>query len=524
MNRTFGKYILDQRIGVGGMGEVYRATKSGPEGFEVCVAIKLILPHLAREESFRRLFSREARLAALLKHPNIVNVNGFDIIDGIYFIEMEYIDGSDLATLLKSVGEDEELSLEESAYIINCAARGLDHAHCFGQGPDSASGIIHRDFNPHNVLISIEGEVKITDFGIARAALGGTAASGTLMGKLAYMSPEQVEGRSLDHRSDLFSLGITAYQLLTGQHPFMRASEAGTLRAIQEVSYRPISESAPSLPPALAETVQSLLSASPDDRPGSAGYVAETFEEYLKPACAKMLGRRVRGRSGAGSTSPEARLTGPTLAEGSKRRFAWPAVLIVLAAVTLIWSFKTGETPLEADRTVDERAAVSTVPAAVSEAPPSGTELPQATVLLKTDPAGARVREGDLTLGHTPLTITIPAGVGSRVLDVSMDRFEPAEISLTRDQGDNPVLLALTPLPTGTMRISAIPWARVSFLGEDMGVTPIEIQGAPLGINSLILSNKELGIRREVKVNVMEGVNPAFVLDMGTGKTVQSSE
>ncbi|UCG38727.1 MAG: serine/threonine protein kinase, partial [bacterium] len=280
MDRVFGNYLFTRRIGAGGMGEVYQAVKRGPEGFEVEVALKLILPHLAGDASFRDMFFREARLAALLKHPNIVNVHGFDILEDIPFIEMEYVQGVDLASLLRRLPRGQVLSLAEAVHVVHCVARGLAYAHSFSGGKGEGVGVVHRDLNPHNILVSREGEVKIADFGIARAAVTAGAASATLMGKLAYMSPEQVEGKPLDHRSDLFSLGTTAYHLLAGRHPFQRQSEAATLRAIQQVSFRPLREAAPDVPLPVARVVESLLALLPGDRPETARLVAEAFQEH----------------------------------------------------------------------------------------------------------------------------------------------------------------------------------------------------------------------------------------------------
>jgi len=521
MSRTFGNYILQERIGVGGMGEVYRATKSGPDGFEACVALKLILPHLAREASFRSLFSREARLSALLKHPNIVNVSGFDILDGSPFIEMEYIEGSDLASLLKHIGNGEQLPVEEAVYIIYHAARGLAHAHSFGGRSDGNTGIVHRDFNPHNLLISVEGEVKITDFGIARAARSGIAGSGTLMGKLAYMSPEQVEGRRVDHRSDLFSLGVTAYQLLTGRHPFQRASEAGTLKAVQEASCRPLAGGNASLPPSIAAIVDSLLSALPEARPDSARCVMEVFEEHLKPASAGNLGRRVRDMANAANQISGNSLTAPTLPARPAKKRAWTAVLAILAVVVLLAVWKAGDFSSEAGNPLPGNEPVDTVP--MKPASPSTVRMAPdpVSVPVTTEPSGAMVSEGNLILGHTPLSVTIPAGAESRELEITMERYEPARAVLTRDEGEKGVLLTLTPLATGTVRIGAIPWARVAYMGKDMGVTPVLMRDMRTGVQTLVLYNDKMKIRREVTVTVGKGVNPAIVVDMATGKAVQ---
>lgn len=521
MDRVFGNYVLEERIGAGGMGEVYRGIKRGPEDFEVKIALKLILPQLAQETSFRRMFSREARLAAMLKHPNIVQVSGFDILDGTPFIEMEYVEGSDLSTLLKTIDAGQVLPMEESVHVIHGVARGLDYAHTLKSGPDGNTGIVHRDLNPHNILISTEGEIKIADFGIARAALAGTSASATLMGKLAYMSPEQIEGRPLDYRSDLFSLGTTAYQILTGYHPFQCTGEARTLRAVQEVSYRPLSEAGPTLPLSIVRMVESLLTACPDDRPGSAQIVADTFEQYLKPAAAKTLAKRVRILSRARPVSFTDSTTSPTRAGSGKKSFLYLiAAAALTSAATILFLITTGPT-VELEEPTSGQTPVATPPPANIQ--PATTQiLQEVRIPLKTVPSGARVYEGETDLGLSPVTVTIPPGVPSRELTISLDRYEQAEISLTRSILPDGLTVTLTPLPTGTLRIGAIPWAHVRFRGEEMGLTPLVIKEAPAGTNRLTFLNDELGIRKEVEVRIEEGNNPVFVLDLTTGKAVRS--
>jgi len=521
MERVFGNYLLSERIGVGGMGEVYRATKRGPEGFEVQVALKLILPNLAQEESFRRMFSQEARLAASLRHPNIVQVNGFDILDGTPFIEMELIEGSNLASLLKTIGKGDHLPLEETAYLLHEAARGLAYAHSLRHDPGGGAGIIHRDFNPHNILISIEGEVKIADFGIARAAMTGTAASGTLMGKLAYMSPEQIEGKQLDHRSDLFSLGTTAYQLITGVHPFQRSGEAGTLRAIQEVSVKPLSTVDPDLPAPVTGAIESLLSASPEDRPDTALTAAVVFEGYLKPSAAKMLGERIREIPRKKPALQTVDPTAPTLPAPSRRPSLRMISISVLVATILFFLLRTGG-PLDEPETYVREPAEPVMSSVQTHQPAIPQALPETEVLVNTVPAGARIRSENSVLGLSPMSVTIPAGIKSRRLTLLLGGHQTSEVSLTRDSAGNGLTITLRALPTGTLKIGAIPWARVTFMGKDEGMTPLVIRDAPVGTHRAIFTNEELGVTREIYLEVKKGDNPVFVLDLTTEKAVQS--
>ncbi len=521
MERVFGNYLLGERIGTGGMGEVYRATKRGPEGFEVQVALKLILPNLAREESFRRMFSREARLAASLRHPNIVQVNGFDIFDGTPYIEMELVEGSDLASLLKTLGMENRLPFDEAAYLLYEAARGLAYAHAMRRGPGGgAGGIIHRDFNPHNILISVEGEVKIADFGIARAAMAGTAASGTLMGKLAYMSPEQIEGRHLDYRSDLFSLGTTAYQLVSGVHPFQRSGEAGTVRAIQEVSFQPLPTVIPDLASPVSGVIETLLAAAPEDRPDTAQAVAAVFEDYLKPAAVKRLGERIRGLSHGTTAFSPADPTAPTIPLKSRKLSLWISLASILSALVFFLILKAGgprdvrktpagEPPGPATFSTPDRLTVPPQP------------FPEEEVLVSTVPAGARILSADSVLGLSPLSVRIPAGLPSRKLMVRLDGHEPSEVSLTRPPAGSGPTIELRPLPTGTLRIGAIPWARVTFMGKERGMTPLVIQDASVGTRRVLFANEKLGVTREVDIEVQKGDNPVFILDLTTGETVQ---
>ena len=214
----FGKYTLIDRIAVGGMAEIFLARQAGPEGFEKNIVIKRIRPHLSKEPNFVRMFLNEAKLAAQLNHPNIVQIYDLGKIGESYFIAMEYIFGRDMRRIIpKADALGIPFPMVYALKIASSVCEGLYFAHqrvdVYGQRLD----IVHRDVTPENIFVSFDGTVKILDFGIAKAAnqIEQTLA-GELKGKLSYMSPEQCVGSQLDNRSDLFSLGTVLYEWLTG--------------------------------------------------------------------------------------------------------------------------------------------------------------------------------------------------------------------------------------------------------------------------------------------------------------------
>jgi serine/threonine protein kinase len=222
----FGKYLLTDRIAVGGMAELFRGKILGDEGFEKAVAVKKILPHLAAEQDAVNYFIDEARLAALLQHPNIAQIYDFGRLGDDYYIAMEYLFGKDLRTVLNTADtRGLPLSLENALHIAARISSGLEYAHNMKDLQGELLNIIHRDVSPQNIFITYDGQVKIIDFGIAKAASRITSTrSGVIKGKVAYMSPEQAEGLAVDHRSDIFAVGILLYEMVTGR--FMYEGDA----------------------------------------------------------------------------------------------------------------------------------------------------------------------------------------------------------------------------------------------------------------------------------------------------------
>lgn len=286
MNTTaplkYGKYWLTDRIAVGGMAELFRGKISGEEGFEKAVAVKKILPHLSAEQEAVSYFIDEARLAALLQHPNIVQIYDFGRLEDTYFIAMEYLFGKDLKTVLHCAGQrGMPLSLENLLHIASGVCSGLDYAHKMKDLQGQLLNIIHRDVSPQNIFLTYDGQVKIIDFGIAKAASRITnTRSGVIKGKVAYMSPEQAEGREVDHRSDIFSVGILLYEMVTGR--FMYEGDAmDILSQAREARFTRAERVIRDLPECLVVVLDMALAKHPDDRYDSCGDMLSDLEDCI---------------------------------------------------------------------------------------------------------------------------------------------------------------------------------------------------------------------------------------------------
>ncbi len=276
--KIFGKYHLVDKIATGGMAEVYKAKSFGVAGFEKTLVIKRILPNLASDKKFVEMFLDEARIASNLSHINIVQIFDLGKEDDDYFIAMEWVDGTDLKTLVERARERRRaVPVNLVAYIISEVAKGLDYAHRRKDQQRRDMNIVHRDISPHNILVSHAGEVKITDFGIARASSKVTITrSGVIRGKFAYMSPEQARGDSIDRRSDVFSLGIVLYEVVTGTRLFKSKNDLETLKRVQTGPITPPSRLNPDVTPELESII---LKALDRDRERRFQYSSELYDD-----------------------------------------------------------------------------------------------------------------------------------------------------------------------------------------------------------------------------------------------------
>ncbi|WNG28554.1 serine/threonine protein kinase [Cystobacter fuscus] len=282
---NLGRYQLMGKLASGGMAEVYLAKAAGPMGFEKKLVVKRILPHLAEDESFIEMFFAEARLVAKLDHPNIVQIFDFGEADGSYFLAMEYVDGLNLRVLLKRVlAARERLPVALCAKIISAACEGLAYAHEFAD-PDTRTPLhlVHRDISPDNILVSTHGAVKLADFGIAKAAnqLHRTQ-TGIVKGKVAYMPSEQLQGKSLDARTDIFALGVVLYELLSGRRPFEAENETGLMLAILHEEPVPVTRHREDVPPRMQQILARTLAKERDARYANCRELQMDLERYLR--------------------------------------------------------------------------------------------------------------------------------------------------------------------------------------------------------------------------------------------------
>jgi serine/threonine-protein kinase len=280
---TFGRYELLRKLAAGGMGQVYLARQKGPVGFQKLLVVKRLLPHLSEDDEFIQMFLDEARIAALLNHPNIAQIYDLGEVDGTYYIAMEYVHGEAIADVLKrAIQRKGGMPVAFKCRVIADAAAGLDAAHHARSPSGRKLALIHRDVSPQNVLVGFNGSVKIIDFGVAKAAnkFSHTSA-GQIKGKHAYMSPEQARGEPLDHRSDVFGLGTVFYEILTNTRLFKRDSEMATLKAVVSAKVTPPSEVVTGIPKALDAVVLKALARNRDERYATAGDMQLAIEDFL---------------------------------------------------------------------------------------------------------------------------------------------------------------------------------------------------------------------------------------------------
>ncbi len=278
----FGKYLLLDRINVGGMAEVFLAKSFGVEGFERILAIKKILPTMVEDEEFISMFIDEARIAVQLNHPNVVQIHELGKHEEHYFIAMEYLSGRDLRLVLDATKKRKQLlSIPQAVFLAQKICEGLDYAHRKKDPQGRELHIVHRDVSPQNVLISYDGEVKLIDFGIAKAQgrLQKTQA-GILKGKFGYMSPEQVRGLPIDRRSDIFAVGVILYEMLTGERLFVGESDFSTLEKVRNAEVLPPRQFNEEIPEALEKVMLRSLAREPEERYQWASDMAEELTRF----------------------------------------------------------------------------------------------------------------------------------------------------------------------------------------------------------------------------------------------------
>ncbi len=279
----FGPYKLIERISVGGMAEVYKASEQGVEGFERIVAVKRILPHIAEDDEFITMFKDEAKIAGQLQHGNIAQIYNLGQQGDSFYIALEYVAGKDLRNIFtRCQQQGKPMPIAQACFIVMKVCEGLDYAHNKRDKHGRHLNIVHRDVSPPNVLVSYEGEVKLIDFGVAKAAgrVSRTQA-GILKGKFGYMSPEQVRGMPLDRRSDVFSLGVVLYEVLIGARLFQGETDFATLEMVRTVDVPSPSSKNPEIPKDLENIIMKALSGEPETRYQTAMELHDDLQAFM---------------------------------------------------------------------------------------------------------------------------------------------------------------------------------------------------------------------------------------------------
>jgi serine/threonine-protein kinase len=415
-------------------------------GFEKTLVLKRILPHLAEDPSFVEMFLGEAKLAAQLNHPNIVQIFDFGESDGEYFLAMEYIDGPNLRVLLKrATAAGMTLPPALCARLIASACEGLAFAHDF-QDPETGEllGLIHRDISPDNILVSRQGAVKVVDFGIAKAAgQSHKTQSGVIKGKLAYMPPEQVRAKALDRRADVYALGVVFYELLTGHKPFDAPSDAGTMQAILFEPRVPATEHRPDLPEPVQRILDRVLAKDREQRYPDCLALAADLEEFIlsvgKPVTTQQIVQFVA------QVTPNTDSPMPTPHSGTSRGGSKPSSTPVHTPAPVHvgtgGGTRSGSRPAHVPRTSDM--------AAPEEAAPE--ELPAKTVTLSSTEQG-HTREQAPPAPSASKNRWLPAAVGALLLAAGGGfvfwRVNAAPAPSTPPQVSQPATPAATPPAT----------------------------------------------------------------------------
>ena len=508
MTTSFGPYRLLRRIAHGGMGEVYLAVLERSGGFSKTVALKMMLPTVAAKPELAGLFESEASVAAMLNHPNIVQIFDHGSIDQKTFITMEFVEGPDLSALIdRHPGPfPPEVALE----IMVQLCRGLSHAHERKDLHGRPVGIVHGDVSPPNILISKDGQAKLADFGLARVRTL-AAQEGLITGKYSYMSPEQARGQTLTEKSDLYSLGLVLYELLTATRAFpLKATPTKTLEALCQAACTPIDELRPDLPPEICEVVNRSLSPSPDNRFETASAMSAALTKAQTPTGPEGLSSFVKELAPEPSIAPDpTEMAAIPVApkKPSRRWLIWAAALFVIAWSSSLawWQFHTPPTKPE---------------------PPPAPTTPKASVLVEPEPAPAPAPKPKpkKKLVPAPAPAPVPAPLPPKVSLVVPNNFTarldhkqinsstlsitdrtPHLIRLRPKNSDRPeVTLRLSPPPdpggNWTAAIHTTPWMQIKLNKRPAGQTPKSKLPLPRGPFTLLLKRDDISIPLSLEI------------------------
>jgi serine/threonine protein kinase len=498
---SYGQYLLLEKIGAGGMAEVFRAVRKGPEGFVRVFALKRIIPRHAESREFVDMFINEARLSALLNHPNLVQVYDFGEVEGSYYLAMEYLKGRTVLSVMRGLhARKRPFPAAAVAYIARQVALGLSYAHTLKGGDGRSLGLVHRDINPSNIMLLKSGGVKVLDFGIAKAPSLSThqTQAGLVKGKLSYASPEQLKCKPLDGRSDVFALGVSLWEMLTMQKLFGGKTDYDTVTNVMTRQVKPPSAIRPDIPAALDRIILQALERDPARRPDGkelaarlADYLREArfLEDSLVELMRELFGEHTSRvltllppdlvpPSGVALTDvaqaaprperPGAELPAPAPVRSAARVAAWrtgpiPVVLAAVAGVAVVGLLSLG--PLRTLGGLFGSKSETAVPQQVV-----ATAANEIVVDLDTRPSGAAVEvEGGAPVGRTPLSMRLTRSKTTVAFVIQKEGFEPLRYEVVPER-DAMATLELRQLPAGASPSG----------GTMPGTTPGTMPSAPL--------------------------------------------
>jgi serine/threonine protein kinase len=541
-----GRYSLLAKIATGGMAEIWLADQAGLQGFTKLIVIKRILESYSKNPEFVSMFLDEARIAAQLNHPNVVQIFDLGEHAGAYYIAMEYLPGENLSAVVRTgIKKGQPLPMTLAARIMSGAAAGLGHAHNKVGGDGKKLGVVHRDVSPQNLIITLDGNVKVVDFGVARAANRATQTTdGHIKGKIAYMSPEQASGTLVEARSDVFGLGVILFEVTTGTRFYESREMPHMIAMLCGANPLPTArERNPEVPEALSKIIDIALSRDPSKRYASGSELHEALEgwlhsqpetvgpgaveTYLKGLFGEQWGKRAEfiesARMGGltpsglrkslkretdvsmpGNTSPE--LPIPVVVAPSNKGFL---TAVIAAGVALVAVLAGGVWFMQSNRGTT---------ATVVELPPA-VVVPEkpAVVWVETEPVGAEVTIDGVVRGAAPVEVVglkqgehdvvaklqgrqsagrkiMIQGPGERVrLMLTL----PAEKQAQRPSSDGPAKRS------GKLTLQTTPWTEVFLGSKRLGESPLLEIPLPVGKHTLRLVNAEAGVKTSVEVEIV---------------------
>ncbi|MBK7861810.1 MAG: protein kinase [Archangiaceae bacterium] len=493
-----GRYLLGERLAIGGMGEVYVAVQRGLGDFEKPLAVKLLLPHLSEDPGAVAEFLNEARVASRLSHPNVVQIFDVGQEDGRYYIAMELVRGISLMGLLEklqAVGEHVPAPLV--TFIAHGLLDGLHHAHALADKDGKPVGLVHRDVSPHNVLVSVTGEVKLCDFGIARAQdTRGSTRTGSVKGKPAYLAPELFEGQAASRSTDVFSAAVTVFQTATLRSPFRRDTDAATMRAVMSEALPALGRA--DLPGALDQALRWGAANDPLDRAPTALVLREAIPTTYGPGAQRELGELVARVATEQVKSLESRAQRTAQLARSDTRATRQAT--ASTAVSLD----------DAPASRRSRAPLALAAVAVLAVTAGGAWW----AFSRGAPAPAPVVEAPVTPAETPPLP--PPTPPPEVAAPQPERAEPAPRTRVTPPRARP-----EPLPSsaaapriGYLTVDAQPWATVSVRGKAIGDTPLYKVPLDEGEALVLLKNPDTGKQVVRKVKVVRGKETSMKVNL----------